>query len=127
VRELEAAGLAIPDDDARWKAQPPPGNAVLDKLELHGPHDFRHTLSTWLEEAGIPPRVIDEVMGHQSGQSARHSQRDSGSRIGTRYRHTSPEMAARVVAAIDEQLAIMLMVAEERSTKAGSAGKRDPS
>jgi integrase len=114
VRELEAAGLAIADggEGARWKAQPPPGNDMLDELELHGPHDFRHTLSTWLEEAGIPARVIDEVMGHQSGQNARRTQRDSGSRIGTRYRHTSPEMAARVVGAIEERLAIVLEVAE---------------
>jgi integrase len=86
---------------------------MLDELELHGPHDFRHTLSTWLEEAGIPARVIDEIMGHQSGQTSRRTPRDSGSRIGTRYRHTTPEMAARVVAAIEERLTIMLKGAEE--------------
>jgi integrase len=26
-------------------------------------HDFRHTFATWLEDAGIPARVIDEVVG----------------------------------------------------------------
>jgi len=31
----------------------------------HGPHDLRHTFSTWLEDAGIPHRVIDELMGHE--------------------------------------------------------------
>jgi hypothetical protein len=114
VRELETAGLAIADggEGARWKAQPPPGNDMLDELELHGPHDFRHTLSTWLEEAGIPARVIDEIMGHQSGQTSRRSPRDSGSRIGTRYRHTTPEMAARVVAAIEERLTVVVDVAQ---------------
>jgi integrase len=85
---------------------------MLDELELHGPHDFRHTLSTWLEEAGIPARVIDEVMGHQTGQTSRRSPRDSGSRIGTRYRHTTPEMAARAVAAIEKRLAIVIDVAQ---------------
>jgi integrase len=35
----------------------------LDHLDLHGPHDLRHTYATWLEEAGIPSRVIDELMG----------------------------------------------------------------
>jgi len=118
ARELEAAGLAIVDggEGARWKAQPPPSNDMLDELELHGPHDFRHTLSTWLEEAGIPARVIDEVMGHQSGQASRRSPRDSGSRIGIRYRHTSPEMASRVVAVIEERLDVVLRHAREHST-----------
>jgi hypothetical protein len=57
--------------------------------------------------------VIDEIMGHQSGQTSRRSPRDSGSRIGTRYRHTTPEIAARAVVAIEERLAIVLKVAEK--------------
>lgn len=32
----------------------------LTALDLHGPHDLRHTYATWLEDAGIPARVIDE-------------------------------------------------------------------
>src|SRR6266542_3223379 len=121
LRELEAGSLASLGGDsepARWQAPPPPGNELLAELELHGPHDFRHTLSTWLEDAGIPARVIDEVMGHQSGQGSRRSQRDSGSRIGTRYRHTTPEMAARAVAAIEERLEVVLQVAEQTRRQA---------
>ena len=38
--------------------------ADLSHLQLRGSHDFRHTFSTWLEDAGIPARVIDELMGH---------------------------------------------------------------
>jgi integrase len=38
--------------------------AGLAHLDLHGPHDLRHTYAAWLEEAGIPSRVIDELMGH---------------------------------------------------------------
>jgi integrase len=34
-------------------------------LQLRGPHDLRHSFSTWLEDEGIPARVIDELMGHQ--------------------------------------------------------------
>jgi integrase len=26
----------------------------LAHLDLHGPHDLRHTFATWLEDAGIP-------------------------------------------------------------------------
>jgi len=66
----------------------------LGELDPHGPHDLRHTFSTWLEDAGIPARVIDEVMGHER---SRHAQVDGGSRVGARYRHTTPEMAIRVM------------------------------
>ena len=44
----------------------------LVAVDPHGPHDLRHTFSTWLEDAGIPARVIDELMG-QSGAAARNS------------------------------------------------------
>jgi integrase len=82
---------------------------LLEAVDLHGAHDFRHTFSTWLEDAGIPARVIDELMGHQaSGRSGRHR----GSTIGAHYRHTTPEMAARVVAAVEERLVVVLATAE---------------
>jgi len=83
--------------------------AHLDHLDLRGPHDFRHTFSTWLEDAGIPARVIDELMGHQR---SRHGELDGGSRIGARYRHTTDAMAVRVVEAIEERLTIALRVAQ---------------
>ena len=35
-----------------------------------------------------------------------------GSAIGAHYRHTTPEMAARVVAAVEERLVIVLTTAE---------------
>jgi len=113
LEELEATGLAIADHDpghvvACWSPVTPPRNPVLDGLELHGPHDFRHTYATWLEDAGIPTREIDRLMGHRRG---RRSERDQGSEIGTRYRHTTPAMEARIVAAVEERLAAVLKVA----------------
>jgi integrase len=93
--------------------------ADLGHLELRGPHDFRHTFSTWLEDAGIPARVIDELMGHQR---SRHGDLDGGSRIGARYRHTTDAMALRVVQAIQERLTIALRVAED--TPADRQGTR---
>jgi integrase len=66
---------------------PAPQHPLLEAVDLHGAHDFRHTFSTWLEDAGIPARVIDELMGHQaSGRSGRHQ----ASTIGAHYRHTTP-------------------------------------
>jgi integrase len=81
----------------------------LAAVDLHGPHDLRHTFSTWLEDAGIPARVIDELMGHER---SRRGDLEGGSRIGTRYRHTTPEMAVRVAAAIQERLVVVVQVAE---------------
>jgi hypothetical protein len=113
--ELHAAGLAaVHDHDqdelaGRWAALPVAGDPLLDAVELHGPHDLRHTYATWLEDAGIPARVIDELMGHQASSRGGHLR---GSAIGAHYRHTTPEMAARVVEAIQQRLTVVLGVAE---------------
>jgi integrase len=114
--ELEEAGLATRQDAGngqapRWSPTEPPRDRTLDNLKLRGPHDLRHTFSTWLEDAGIPARVIDELMGHAGG----HRGGREGSAIGLRYRHTTPEMEARVVAAIEQRLATSLAVAAQVS------------
>jgi integrase len=74
---------------------------LKENLDLRGPHDLRHTYATWLEDSGVPARVIDELMGHHGGR-----RRDGdGSAIGLRYRHMTAEMQARIVAVIDRHLA----------------------
>jgi integrase len=111
--ELHAARLAATDDDTdvgRWSALPPPRDPLLEAVDLHGAHDFRHTFATWLEDAGIPARVIDEVMGHEASG---HTRQQRGSAMGAHYRHTTPEMATRVAAAVQERLRVMLQVAEQ--------------
>jgi integrase len=113
--ELHAAGLAAVDDHdqdeptGRWAALPVAHDPLLDAVDLHGAHDFRHTYATWLEDAGIPARVIDELMGHEAtGRSGQQR----GSAMGAHYRHTTPEMATRVIDAVQQRLTIVLQVAE---------------
>jgi hypothetical protein len=62
-----------------------------------------------LEDEAIPTRVIDELMGHQR---SRRGELEGGSRIGAHYRHTTPEMAVRVVHAVNLRLTVTLQVAE---------------
>ena len=112
--ELETAGLVARHGGdrggpPRWSLADPPRYDALEILQLHGPHDLRHTFSTWLEDSGIPGRVIDELMGHAGG----HRGSREGGTIGLRYRHTTPEMEARMVAAIEQRLAISLTVAAQ--------------
>jgi hypothetical protein len=54
-----------------------------------------------LEDAGIPSRVIDELMGHAGGRRDRGA---GGSPMGRVYRETTPAMLARVTAALDERI-----------------------
>jgi hypothetical protein len=66
LRELHATGLAAVDVDdqdelaGRWPALPVAPDPLLQAVDLHGAHDLRHTFATWLEDAGIPARVINE-------------------------------------------------------------------
>jgi len=83
----------------------------LVHLDLHGPHDLRHTFATWLEDAGIPSRVIDELMGHSGGRRGG----SDGSPMGRVYRETTPTMLDHVTTAIDERLIVALQVTSEAS------------
>jgi integrase len=79
----------------------------LVHLDLRGPHDLRHTFATWLEDAAIPSRVIDELMGHAGGRHAGAA----GSPMGRVYRETTPAMLARVTTALDDRIGCALEAA----------------
>jgi hypothetical protein len=63
------------------------------------------------EDACLPARVIDELMGHQL---SRRGELESGSRIGALLPHY-PEMAARVIEALQTRSILGLHVAEDVS------------
>jgi Phage integrase family len=73
-------------------------------LDLRGPHDLRHTFATWLEDDGIPARVIDELMGHAATRRSAWAA-DGMSAMGAVYRHTTTAMEARIIQALDTRLA----------------------
>jgi integrase len=113
LTELHASKLVVAAGDGdtrRWSAAPTPPSP-LNHLDLHGPHDLRHTFATWLEDADIPARVIDELMGHAGG---RRSER--GSTVGRAYRHTTAEMRMRVLNTVEDRLTLVLEIAGKLST-----------
>jgi hypothetical protein len=69
---MAAELVADADEDGQqgWRALPTARDPLLEAVDLHGAHDFRHTFATWLEDTGIPARVIDEVMGHEASSRA---------------------------------------------------------
>ena len=108
-----------------YKAAVETAGADLAHLDLRGPHDLRHTFATWLEDAAIPSRVIDELMGHAGGRRDRGA---GGSPMGRVYRETTPAMVARVTAAMDERIGRALAVAayllrEGRDSRAVEGGE----
>jgi hypothetical protein len=53
--------------------------------------------------------MIDQLMGHER---SRRGDLEGGSRIGARYRHTTPEMAVRVADENQQRLEVVVQVAE---------------
>jgi integrase len=124
LHTLEAAGVVIigadGDGTVCWAAVESTEVQRFDHLDLRGPHDLRHTFATWLEDAGIPGRVIDELMGHDNTHRARQ---DWVSRIGMGYRETTPEMLMRPVAAIESRLTVVLEVATRETSPRHDPGE----
>jgi hypothetical protein len=103
------APLATHNLRRAYKAAVARTDADLAHLDLRGPHDLRHTFATWLEDAGIPSRVIDELMGHAAGRRGS----GGGSPMGRVYRETTPTMLARVTAALDDRIGLAQRLADD--------------
>jgi hypothetical protein len=58
LNELVAAELVTStgeDGQQRWRALPTARDPLLEAVDLHGAHDFRHTFATWLRTPASPP------------------------------------------------------------------------
>jgi integrase-like protein len=83
---------------------------LLEAVDLRGAHDLRHAFATWLEDAGIPARVTDEVMGHEA--TSRTGQQH-GSAMGPTTGTPPREVAGRTATAVEQRLTVVLEVAEQ--------------
>jgi integrase len=110
IRQGTRAPLSTHNLRRVYQAAVADAGKILAHLDLHGPHDLRHTFATWLEDAGIPSRVIDELMGHSGG---RRGGGGDGSPMGRVYRETTPAMLARVTAVLDDRISIAERIAED--------------
>jgi integrase len=91
---LHSGGLAARAKE-RWEA---------NGLEPIGLHDCRHTAATWLDAAGVSPKVASVLMGH-----ATPDQQPGAARITlSRYTHVLPDAIETARAQLDEWFAAEL-------------------
>jgi integrase len=64
-------------------------------------HELRHTCATWLDAAGVRPRVVSELMGH----AVPRAQHDAAPITQQRYTHTLPGDLERARELFDAYLA----------------------
>jgi integrase len=64
ARLIRGRCLIAARGDVRCLGRIGSGYKPWPKSNASGPYDLRHTFATWLEDAGIPSHVIDELMGH---------------------------------------------------------------
>lgn len=76
-----------------WPGVPARGRAAASRADSSWlpvaagltPHGLRHTHKTLMEELGVPPKLMDERMGHEDGS------------VQARYSHVTPVMRARLM------------------------------
>jgi hypothetical protein len=70
-------------------------------LEPIGLHEARHTAATWLDHAGVSPKVVSQLMGHKTPEY----QPGAASITLRRYTHTLPGEIERARDLLDAFLA----------------------
>lgn len=69
--------------DGEWIAQA----GAMEPILLH---ESRHTAATWLNAAGVNPKVASQIMGHSTPERAAAAAAGAASITLTRYTHTLP-------------------------------------
>ncbi|MFL6163606.1 MAG: tyrosine-type recombinase/integrase [Jatrophihabitantaceae bacterium] len=94
-------GLVWPRSDGRpstARSDTAAWNALQDEADVHGPgrpyygHEARHTTATLLLEAGVDPKVVQAILGHNSVATSRL------------YQHVSQDTARRALDSLVERL-----------------------
>jgi integrase len=67
-------------------------------LEPIGLHEARHTMATWLDHAGVSPKVASEIMGHKTPEY----QPGAAAITLRRYTHTLPGQLERARDQLDD-------------------------
>ena len=99
---------------APWPGIPARGRGASHRAEMCwlpiapglSPHGLRHTHKTLMREAGIPPKLMDERMGHEDGS------------VQSRYDHITLGMRQALMVALTEMWEKALD--ERRATSPGS-------
>ena len=104
----------VPLVAAPWPGIPARGRGASHRAEMCwlpiapglSPHGLRHTHKTLMREAGIPPKLMDERMGHEDGS------------VQSRYDHITLGMRQALMVALTEMWEKALN--ERRATSPGS-------
>ena len=91
TRAMKAWGWQRADPGSPWNRARP------DALDPIGLHECRHTAATWLDAAGVSPKVASVLMGHATPEA----QAGAAPITLSRYTHTLPDAMERARRQLD--------------------------
>lgn len=96
---------------SRWERK---RDDALDPILLH---ESRHTAASWLNAAGVNPKVASQIMGHTTPERAAAAAAGAPVITLSRYTHTLPGDLERAREQLDAWLAAQVAVDEKRSER----------
>lgn len=76
--------------DGTWMPQRDEHGEPIDALEPIGLHECRHTAASWMNAAGVNPKVASILMGHSTPERAAAAAAGAASITLSRYTHALP-------------------------------------
>ena len=117
VRAMKAWGWAY---DGRAKKWVPDDGRDGRPLTPIGLHEARHTSASWMDAAGLNPKVASYLMGHSTPERVAAAAAGAPSIALSRYTHVLPGDVGRAREQLDAYLAERLGEVTERGAGAGS-------